>query len=690
MNNMENAPVGFGERVRWWPVNQISFTFFSPLPPTPENKGRILASLHLDDINTFIARRYNVTLRSFTPADVAQPGLPSDQENGESLLDEGLEKLGEGLEAVGEVIEKLGEGIEHLGEKLVDRSDNSRDGGDSSDQKKQTSHPDQNLTSPVGKYLFAGPGGQGSTVITFFHLVPGANAASNQQMANADTGMTSHPNITEGDVTVTIVNAINNAEFIPTATDGDTNPLKGALPNWNQGTVQDVIHGCPASPPMPLAADIPCISTGECPIILPNRSEQMQDEERDGSGVRVFVLDTIPKPDVITDASAQANPDDGVQSNTLLLRMATNMQTDSPYAAPAPAINVHYQRLPAFLEDDHAPRTGRDLYKILYGFKMPDHGLAIAGMIRSLAPGAQIECMRMLNDYGVSRMSELIQALNEIHMRIPTLTEKQVVINLSLVITPDDMTLNDLGLIPPTPSQQDRVRAALRAGIRLSIQALVEQNVVVVGSAGNDSNTPEMPMRVDPRYPAAFPEVIAVAAVNSAMKAAVFSDRANPASMPSTGNGIATYGGDLATPVPPTGSTFPGCMTGATGIDALVGVYTAASYPKLSYATDCEDSYPAPDNSAWAYWSGTSFATALMSGLVTLVVQPGMNLSTSGLSSVQVVATINSTAVNTGAPLAPNLDLNAPVFPATQCSDAGVSVVPGGASGAVAAIPVAE
>ena len=77
MDNMQNAPVGFGERVRWWPMNQIAFTFSSPLPPTQENREAILESLHLDDINTFIMRRYNVALRSFTPADVAQPGTPS-------------------------------------------------------------------------------------------------------------------------------------------------------------------------------------------------------------------------------------------------------------------------------------------------------------------------------------------------------------------------------------------------------------------------------------------------------------------------------------------------------------------------------------------------------------------------------------------------------------------------------------
>lgn len=688
MNTLQNTPVGFGERVRWWPMNQIAFTFTSPLPPTPANRGRILESLHLDDINTFIMRRYNVSLRSFTPADVAQPGLPPGRENGESLLDEGLEKLGEGLEAAGEVIEKLGEGVERLAEKLVERGDSGRDGGDDDDKEKHRSHPDQDLTSPVGKYLFAAPGGQGSTIITFFHLMPVANTASNQQVVGGNNGMRRHPNISEGDVTVTIVNAINNAEFIPTAKDGDI-PPPPAMPNWYGGSVQDVIHGCPASPPMPVATDSTCFSAGECPISLLNLSEEMSAEERDGSGVRVFVLDTLPNPDIINSASAQANPVGGVQSNRLLLSMATNMQTASPFAAPAPAINVHYQTFPVFLENDHSPRTGRDLYKVLYGFQMADHGLAIAGMIRSLARGAQIECVRVLNDYGVSRASELIQALNDIHVRVPTLTEQQVVVNLSLVMTPDDMTLDDLGLIPATPSQQNRVRAVLREAIHQSILALVEQNVVLVGSAGNDSNTPEMPVRIDPRFPAAFPEVISVAAVNAQQKAAIFSDRANPAALPPTGNGIAIYGGDLATPVASTGSVFPGCMTGASNLDALVGVYTANSYPKLSSATDCEDTYPAPSNNAWAYWSGTSFATALMSALVTLVVQPGMNLSTSGLSSLQVVATINSNTVSM-VPLQLDADLNAPVFPASQCSELGVTIDPGGASGVVTATPGGE
>jgi len=307
---------------------------------------------------------------------------------------------------------------------------------------------------------------------------------------------------------------------------------------------------------------------------------------------------------------------------------------------------------------------------------MPDHGLAIAGMIRSLAPNAQIECVRVLNDYGVARACDLIQVLESIQGRIPGLAEKQAVINLSLVISPDDDTLKDLGFLL-TPTQQRIEGTILREAIHQAILSLVSQGVVFVASAGNDSNTPEMPMRIDPRYPAAFPEVIAVASVNSACTASTFSDRANPADQPPNGNGIATYGGELASPVSPTSDEFPGCMTGASSIDALIGVYTANFYPKLSDNTDCEDSYPAPNTSAWAYWSGTSFSTAIMSGLVTLVVQPDRNLSTGGLSSQQIVATINSSTVTTLGSLRVDSDLNAPVFPASQCSEVGVIVEPG-------------
>lgn len=38
---------------------------------------------------------------------------------------------------------------------------------------------------------------------------------------------------------------------------------------------------------------------------------------------------------------------------------------------------------------------------------MPNHGLIIAGIIRDPAPQAQIECIRVLNDYRVSDTNTL-------------------------------------------------------------------------------------------------------------------------------------------------------------------------------------------------------------------------------------------------------------------------------------------
>ena len=75
----------------------------------------------------------------------------------------------------------------------------------------------------------------------------------------------------------------------------------------------------------------------------------------------------------------------------------------------------------------------------------------------------------------------------------------------------------------------------------------------MVGATGNDSNAPDVPYRIESRYPAAFPEVIAVGAVDKYGNAASY---ANYPVIPPYSNGIATYGGGLPTPEPPTPPPF--------------------------------------------------------------------------------------------------------------------------------------
>jgi subtilisin family serine protease len=88
-------------------------------------------------------------------------------------------------------------------------------------------------------------------------------------------------------------------------------------------------------------------------------------------------------------------------------------------------------------------------------------------------------------------------------------------------------------------------------------------------------------------------------------------------------NGIATYGGDLPKPDPwlPSAMSHVAARVDMTyPIDALCGVYTASQYPALS-RNDPESEYAIPNSKGWAYWSGTSFATPIISALAARVLQ---------------------------------------------------------------------
>src|SRR5205085_11883808 len=130
----------------------------------------------------------------------------------------------------------------------------------------------------------------------------------------------------------------------------------------------------------------------------------------------------------------------------------------------------------------------------------------------------------------------------------------------------------------------------LRVGLQKVIQSLTAAGAVVVAAAGNDSNNLENLTRVGPRYPAAFPEVISVGAVDKDGNAAAYS---NYPALPPNHNAIASYGGGRPKPVPiiPPGQPVPPNtygppdphkMTTAIDVDGVVGVYSAQTYPKLS------------------------------------------------------------------------------------------------------------
>jgi subtilisin family serine protease len=129
-----------------------------------------------------------------------------------------------------------------------------------------------------------------------------------------------------------------------------------------------------------------------------------------------------------------------------------------------------------------------------------------------------------------------------------------------------------------------------------------------------------MPMRMAPRYPAAFPEVISVGAVDKSDNPALYSDYP---SLPPHHNGIATYGGGFPMAVTASLDADPNDETPvepALPIDALRGVFSSPVFPALS-ANEQGKSYEPPTRSAWAYWPGTSFATPIVSAVAARVLE---------------------------------------------------------------------
>lgn len=382
--------------------------------------------------------------------------------------------------------------------------------------------------------------------------------------------------------------------------------ILSAAPAYFCGATPVIVQGCPAVPPVPVSVDASCPSSpGLWPIELP-RGKQSSTIGT-GRGVKVFVLDALPKLADITRAANAAGA-----NNKLLLDVATNVQFRYNYDSLVDAVDP---------SGSGQITVGKDIFGRHSTFNMPDHGLFIAGIVRSLAPDASIECIRVLNDYCVGDLNVLLQALQDIHDRMfegGDLHKKLVVINLSLVIPTDD-EVKQKGVKPSLGGHN-----ITRTDLLAAIQSLVEMGAVFAASAGNEGDRRGNPSARKPGalYPGAFANdkvkgIIAVGATNHAGNPAQYS------CYPGT-YGIATYGGEIPKPLPARhparGKKTPGCVTKAEHIDALIGIYSSTSYPSLSI-NDCDPTYPAPDDYGWAYWVGTSFATPVISALLACIME---------------------------------------------------------------------
>ena len=226
-----------------------------------------------------------------------------------------------------------------------------------------------------------------------------------------------------------------------------------------------------------------------------------------------------------------------------------------------------------------------------------DHGIFVAGLAHAAAPEANIHLYRVLDGSGVGDVQsigkQIIRFINEFQPN----SNVPAVINLSLGITCESPI-----------SDQDR--EDLRAFQALLHGAFEAGSSVIVAAAGNDSNrnaTPN-PVVLDPAYPADQTFVIGVGA---------------------------------STKMDDTGTVKPSCYSHAPEYHEF-GLYvpagdgfdsSSASNPPECTArySSCIDnqcpyavlSFAATSPSKYAYWSGTSFATPLASGLAARLIADG-------------------------------------------------------------------
>lgn len=370
-----------------------------------------------------------------------------------------------------------------------------------------------------------------------------------------------------------------------------------AMPNWLVAAAPLLYSdGGPAAPPR-LAPQLDLAAADNLPIgwHVTFADPGLPFDPNGAEDVIVAVLDTAHYADRVI--SAAARPE--FRRNWLLKRLADDLRSENG------SLEIEYDRYP--IVDD--VRTGHDAYGQPRYYFMPDHGVFVTGLIRDIAPNAHIRLIRILNDFGGGDLYNIFAALTDLELELVSGAIRHLVINLSLNIMPDIRRLPYVWFNHRQwPSTQlagaVRVLTHIEEGLHLLFESLYAHDVLIVAAAGNDSflaNKNSQKPR-PPRVPAFYETTLSVTSVNSRFLPSKF---ANAASLPPVNTGVATFGGDSDG------------LVDANGLpEAVRGVYIAPTFPDGGQNV-----------TGWADWSGTSFATAIISGLGAHLMAQGWPLS---------------------------------------------------------------
>jgi Subtilase family/TAT (twin-arginine translocation) pathway signal sequence len=343
--------------------------------------------------------------------------------------------------------------------------------------------------------------------------------------------------------------------------------LVSVTPNWAIAAAPGFfIQGGPGGLP---DADVACGKGWHCDFPTLSASSQLLIAP---SGATVVVLDTMPAPNTLSRASKQ------FPGNTLLGEVATRLSAPGhTYNAVGPSPRLPHAR--------HVP-CGSSTPDSAYA--MADHGLFVSGIVHDIAPSCDLRIIRVLNAWGAAYLSDLLAGLAQ----VPTIGP--LVVNMSLTLRMPSigewhaqLRNSHYSVITALQQEWPTLQDAC-APLGLILQLLAANNVFLVAASGNDSGSG--PLR-DPCAPAAFDSTLGVAAVNQMNQRSCYSNRGDDetAEGDSVANGIATLGGDPASP--------------------MHGLYSAPTIERPPKNTG------PPNQDGWAQWMGTSFATPVIAAL---------------------------------------------------------------------------
>lgn len=367
-----------------------------------------------------------------------------------------------------------------------------------------------------------------------------------------------------------------------------------------------------------------------------------------GENVDVVILDTAPCPHDLVIAHKEWQKDHPI-IKTLL--------------GPAGKLRLYSASYDQLLRMYNTSFNSHD-------YKMSDHGLFAAGIIHSIAPEATIHLIEVLNPFGVGDLLTLAEGFHTLFHKIYKEAKlgRKLVVNCSLMLElpliedhfyADEMKVQANDREPP--DNVDDVNFEKDA-LQLAIEdqdAVLEINELckrlfgigrqVVAAAGNDWDNGKarrrrrnLPILGAPlaRYPAAFASVIGVGALpkNSLdPQTGMYrtSNYSNLGDRPA-GDGIMTLGGEEG-------------RNNQVGEKGILGLYLSEKFPrrptdpnKNKNEITMFDRKPHQDedkneDNRWAWWSGTSFATPILTGTIAAVLSSKLSTGAYQFDNTQQV-----------------------------------------------------